>query len=261
MNNPKSHERVTDFLLSFEHAVEIHGYRVSDNSIEFFGEDGHALIPSFAAVGSGYERASGKFKSTSRVVADPRNLQADIPNWVARYDSIFGVDTNTVELDDQVLSVTCIFRADIEFVGLVWNATISAINALVFVGPKFKPELIGWLHALSVINVDPLLKVCLVVDSELGALPEINLRTRPIESGIYLPNNVELVYASADHDKNVPFNLLISTCDSHSTKLIEKIRNDRARLSALKASSDNQYVAGFEWPAKASNAAQPTLLS
>jgi hypothetical protein len=246
----KSRERLTDVLLSFDDGAVIYGYRTDGNAIEFFGANGERLTPSYAAVGSGYERASGKFKSTTRVDVDPNQISGNVPEWVSRYDRVYAVDTNTIELDGISLCITCCVRAEITFDGPKWSGNVELLDALVVWKPALKPELIGWLDVLDRINTHPSLRVGLVVDSELAMLPQFNLRNVPIVDGIYLPTNVQLVYASADQDKNLPFNYLIAKCDSDATFLINKIKQDRSRLAGLRASNGRYYESSYYWPPK-----------
>ncbi len=247
----KSRERLTDLLLSFDEGAVIHGYRVSGDTIELIGENGQVLKPSYAAIGSGYERDSGKFKSTTQVVADPERMSGNVPDWLNRYDRLFAVDTNTVDLDSQKLCVTCCVRTNIKFAETnTWNGSIEPLEALVIMNPHLKPELIGWLDVLGRINSDPTLRVGLVVDSELGSIPEFNLRKIPIVDDIFLPENVELIYASSGHDRNLPFNFLIAKCDADASLLLEKIRKDRSRLSALQLSNGTRYESSYYWQPK-----------
>jgi hypothetical protein len=245
--------------MSFDEGVVIYGYRLDGETIEFFGKDGEPLTPSYAAVGAGYARDSGKYKSTTRVAVDPRHISGNVPVWINRYDSIFAVDTNTVKLDGEELSVTCCVRADIDFIENKWNARIEPIDALVVSKPRVKPELIGWLDVISRINTDPSLKLGLVVDSELSLIPEFNLRRVPIADGIFLPQNIELVYASSDRDRNVPFNFLIAKCDEYASLLIDKIMQDSSRLAALQPSNGRRYEASYYWAPKRLNAVQPII--
>ena len=251
----KSRERLAEVLMSFDEGAVIYGYRQSGDTIEFIGKDGQVLIPSYAAVGSGYQRESGKFKSTSQVAVDPRTLADNFPYWLERYDRIFAVDTNTVDLSGRILSVTCSVRAEIEFVDNVWNGKVELLDALVALGPKLKPEIGGWLDVIERINLDPALKVGLVVDSELGDIPRYNLRTTPLAPGIYLPENVELIYASSERDKTLPFNFLIAKCDADAKLLIGKILADQTRLQALKSSDTSNFESHFYWAPKRNDAA------
>jgi hypothetical protein len=250
----KSRERLTNVLLSFDEGAVIHGYRSNGETIEFFGKNGETLTPTYAAVGSGYERDSGKFKTTTRVDVNPLHISASVPVWVNRYDLIFAVDTNTFSLDGEELSVTCCVRADFEFDENTWSAKVDALDALIAFRPQQKPELIGWLDVISRINNEPSLKIGLVVDSELGNIHEYNLRKVPIVDGVYLPQNVELVYASAECDKNVPFNYLIWKCDADAALLIDKIKKDKSRLAALQPSDGKRYASSYYWVPKRLNA-------
>jgi hypothetical protein len=246
----KTKERLTDIVVSFDEGAVIYGYRSSGEAIEFFGKNGEPLTPSYAAIGSGYERASGKFKSTTRVDVDPSHISESVPAWVNRYDRIFAVDTNTTDLDGINISITCCVRAEIDFVASKWNARVELLDAFVVWNPTLKPELIGWLDVIDRLNTDLSLRIGLVVDSELGMIPQLNLRSAPIAQGVYLPANVELIYASADNDRNLPFNFLIAKCDSDATLLINKIKQDRSRLAGLWASDGKPYESSYYWPPK-----------
>ncbi len=247
----KSKERLTDILVSFDEGAMIYGYRTDGETITLLGKDGENLTPSYAAVGTGYERDSGKFKSTMRVTSDPLHITGNVSAWISRYDRIFAVDTNSIDLDGDHLSVTCCIRAEIELIENRWSARIDAIDALVAFQPKFKPELVGWLDVISRINIDPKLKIGLVVDSELGLIPEMNLRRVPIADGTYLPSNIELVYASSDQDRNLPFNALIAKCDADASLLLKLIAQDRCRLeNLLRPSEGTHYASSYHWPPK-----------
>ncbi len=243
----KSKERLTDILLSFDAGAVIYGYRSDGASLELFGKDGETLTPSYAAVGIGYERDSGKYKSTTRVTVDPTYISENIQGWIARYDKVFAVDTNTIDFGNQKLSVTCCVRAEFEFIANNCNVRIDVIDALVVFNPKAKPELIGWLDVISRINDDPKSKIGLIVDSELGSIPEINRRCTPILDNIYLPPNIELIYASSDLDKNLPFNRLIAKCDSDASLLLKKIEEDPERLKNLHPSCEERYESSYYW--------------
>ena len=250
MDKSKSKERLTEILLSFDEGAEIHGYREVGGTIEFVGENGEPLTPSYAAIGSGYEKNSGSFKSTARVDIDPKSISANVPDWVGQFEKIYAVDTNTIELDGQKICVTCSVRAEIAFEGNRWNGQVYLLDALIFCNPKFKPELIGWMDVIGRLNSDGSSRVGIVVDSERDRIPSINLRREPIAEGFPLPGNITLIYASSERDKNLPFNFIIAKCDSDAKFLINKIKNDRTRLDHLKASDAGLYESGYYWAPK-----------
>lgn len=246
----KKRERLTDIVFSFDERAEIHGYRVVGETIEFFGQNGELLTPAYAAIGSGYERDSGKFKSTVRVDVDPFNITASVPSWISQYDELYAVDTNTIELDGQTLCVTCCVVAEIKFDQNKWNGKIQLLDALVFCNPKLKPELVGWIDLIDRINRNGTARIGVVVDSELDRIPAINRRKRQIADGFLLPENVTLIYASSERDRNLPFNFMIAQCDSDATLLIDKIKGDRTRLKSLVTSNAELYESSYYWRPK-----------
>ena len=186
----KTKERLTDILFSFDERAEIHGYREVGGTIEFFGKNGEPLIPSYAAVGAGYEKNSGNYKSTTRVTVDPSNISANVQTWISQYDQIYAVDTNKIELDGRTICVTCCVSAEITFEENKWYAQIQLLDAFIFCNPKQKPELIGWIDVISRVNSDRSARLGIVVDSELDRIPSINLRREPITDGFPLADNI-----------------------------------------------------------------------
>lgn len=73
-------------------------------------------------------------------------------------------------------------------------------------------------------------KIAIVVDSELGNLPLYNTRKIPLLGDKFLPDNVELIYASAERDANSPLNKVIRTCESDAKSLIETLSNKSGLL-------------------------------
>lgn len=257
MRPKKSKERLTNILMSFDEGAEIHGYRETRGTIEFFGKDGTALTPSYAAVGPGYERDSGKFKLTSQIRVDPTNITAGVNELMQQYDTVYAVDTNAVVIDEKRVCVSCAVKADIKFEANKWNVHIQLQDALVFCNPTMtiNPELIGWIDLITRVNADKSARLGVVVDSELSRLPAINLRKEQIIDGYTLPENITLIYASSERDTNSPFNFIINKCDFYATLLIEKMKKDSTRLNKLAVSAGYLYEASFYWAPKRSDQA------
>ncbi len=249
----KSKERLTEVEISFDERTEIHGYRVTGDTIEFIGKDGVPLVPAYAAVGSGYERGSGKFKSTSRMPVDPNRISADFPVTAKQYDELYAVDTNSTEIDGHKICVCCSARLEFKFTGLRWDGNGTLQDAFVFCNPRHKPELIGWIDFLERMQFDTAKSVGVAVDSELGLLGDYNLRREEIIKGYRLQENVTLIYASSDLDQNIPFNYAIAQCDANSKLLIRKMQSDRSHLKKLIQSASSAYERHFYWKVQTGN--------
>jgi hypothetical protein len=94
------------------------------------------------------------------------------------------------------------------------------------VSPNVNPECIGW-HLL----IDCIVKnqayhlrhrIGIVVDSELGNLKSINSREQPYYLSYYIPENIQLLYAS-DKGKDLT-NMMLSACHKIANKVMKFYR-------------------------------------
>jgi hypothetical protein len=68
----------------------------------------------------------------------------------------------------------------------------------------------------------------LVVDSDLGLHREINGRRVGYYESYMLPQNVTMVYASADTDRDTLQGVLIRACDRGSRRVLEEFQKRKA---------------------------------
>jgi len=71
-----------------------------------------------------------------------------------------------------------------------------------------------------------------------------NTRVKAIHEDYFLPDNVELIYASSERDSSSPLNKAISICDSDANHLAKKIINlfSPDILSKSILSSENECI-------------------
>lgn len=65
----------------------------------------------------------------------------------------------------------------------------------------------------------------IIVDSDFGSLSAINNRTIPILDDFYLPENIQLIYASSDKKNDTFLNEAISFCDKIAKQVLDSLVN------------------------------------
>lgn len=194
-----------------------------------------------------YERDSGKPKIVSRTNGDEGLVHLDpMRNIVSNYDVIACADTNRVIFKDKEVCVCASVRSTTEIYDLVESSQFESMEFSAFfdVKDEINPETIGW-HLLitEIFPKYPDLagkRICLVVDSDLGLLDEINRRQRPYYDDFLLPENVDLAYASSDSSGNA-LNSLIKMCDRISNGICKDIEKGNITLNGFPNIQGNSY--------------------
>jgi hypothetical protein len=184
-----------------------------------------------------YERDSGKPKIVSRTTGSDGFLHLDpLRNIVSQYDVIACADTNRISFEGQEVCVCASIRSTTEIYDLVQSSHFESTEFSVFfdVDKNINPETIGW-HLLitEIFPKYPDLKdkkICLLVDSDLGLLDQINRRISPYYDSFFLPENIDLAYASSDSAGNA-LNLLIKMCDRISSDICKSIKKINITLN------------------------------
>ena len=65
----------------------------------------------------------------------------------------------------------------------------------------------------------------MIVDSDLNRLTAFNTRSEPIFDDFFLPDGVQLIYASADVGKEHVVNKVLSQADRGASAMLKKIRD------------------------------------
>lgn len=181
-----------------------------------------------------YERYSGKEKVVlSTPCSDEIGRFQTIEILRKNFDFLFAVDTNTGIIGDERTSISVSYfvpkklssySKSIPFLGFCAfeiNGVVDGIN----------PETVGW-HILferlrNSVVFQHNTRIGVIVDSELDKILEMNRRNTPYYEGYYLPDGIQLVYASSDTGKELLPNQMISYCD----KVAEKCLNCFAQKS------------------------------
>lgn len=186
-----------------------------------------------------YERENNKPKILSQGIVDATDVYLNPNLPMLQYDYVLIVDTNTKKVDGQRRSIGCAILCSVQH--FESRASMS-INGVFFVECRDientgSEENYVWAHVATAISVDDRFagkRVVLVVDSDYQRLREMSERKLPIYDDYFLPENVNLIYATADAGKEWWINRLICAADRLATdfdklkKLLE-LRDDASR--------------------------------
>ncbi len=199
---------------------------------KFYFDDNKFDIES-ANLSLGYERPT-KRKSLNKIpLAENKfTLSADLA--LLDFDLLLAIDTNTVKINQNTLSVSCLVAGKIEKVAdrpFNKQLNVTTLNLIGYEPPTViamwnvaeKPENLGWMTLIEAVlrsafyNKD--LKIGLIVDSDYGNLESFNKRELPIYNNFFLPQNMKMIYASSDSGSEYAVNKLIRIADSTANKL------------------------------------------
>ena len=149
------------------------------------------------------------------------------------FDRIFAVDTGHRRIQGEEVSVTGVVEGQWNYIGsprgLDKRIRLKPVCCFGFQGvEEIVREKVGWVVALAELQKSGPFKktekVALIVDSDLSHHSDYNSRRSPLVPGIYLPDNVTLVYASADKRDDVT-NYLIRWADSMNQQALKQLNN------------------------------------
>jgi hypothetical protein len=142
-------------------------------------------------------------------------------------DKVFAIDTNSKLIHGQkfFIGVISTLQAEIKDNGF---ADIQAVAVDYFCSQQEcdKPENRNWKLFIEKYISDPSntsFKTAIVVDSDLGLIDRFNSREVPIYADFFLPENVYLIYASADLKNDSIVNQLIAFCDEQATQCLSEL--------------------------------------
>lgn len=192
-----------------------------------------------------YDRGKNK-KVINRIELDPNSISLDPNESLKKFNFIYAIDTNTKTKEEDIISVTnivmCIVNSEVEN---ILDIKYKPIHNLEFWNIKDHPENLAWMKVIQYITkaegYNPNSKIGLVVDSDLGNLPAYNSRSLPIYSDFYLPENFELIYASAEKRDDF-VNHLIGICENLSKSVLTKILRNEVPSTHLEEVSNEPYT-------------------
>lgn len=175
-----------------------------------------------------YTRRSGKDKVVSCI---PNKAAFHIPTSLASsFDVIWVIDTNTKQINDDMVSISCVFECyakkieKTQEINIVYrqNGIIAFKNC-----PKKEAERFAWAKLVARVTSSPNykenLKIGLITDHDLNNHSKYNARELPIYKDVYLPSNFTLIYAASDTGKENVLTMLIIECDKVASTILRQL--------------------------------------
>lgn len=212
---PQRKERLTDVKIAFENEVNVEISPPSaDGKMSFTHADtGQPAFPASITTAKAYERPKGN-KILFQAGQNPADIYVEPNEYLAKFESVFAVDTNTNPASGLSISVSLLLSRMEKNTNDEWVIESRYPPAFLFNSPVQEPERFAWHNLILRLmpSTDVKKPVAIIVDSSLGSLDKINLRTEPVNEDFLLPEGFTLVYASDDGEFIA--NKLIRQCDA-----------------------------------------------
>lgn len=242
--------RTTSITMDMGKPVAIDAVRVTPNGEVALFHKGQQINPVQAHLETSYERGK-KAKVLHKSEIPVEKLKTDIHASFCNYDLFYVIDTNTRIVNNHKISIACVLLCKFQPSGDMTLAFFAPIHAFEFWNIVDKPENIAWREAIMAIMANPDYKkefrTGILVDSDLGDIPAFNSRHKPIIDDFYLPDNFELIYASADVGKEYFVNKLISECDKEANKIFKIIETAPHDHPSLVTVEDKPFTHQRVW--------------
>ena len=191
-------------------------------SLQFLNSKGEISDKHLVSIGEGYAR-EGKTTKILRQLLNPQGGEVKVGSTTSYFDRYVGIDTSYKQSGVKLICATgglLVNQALDHEKGLVAGEEINVLavpRLCFFFKQGMNPERSGWMKVIDGLTqwdeYNPNFKYGVVVDSDLGILPKINAREEPVFEDFYLPDNMSLIYASADGGRESFYNVLIKAAD------------------------------------------------
>jgi hypothetical protein len=184
--------------------------------------NGPISVPVTVLLEQAYERPKGK-KVITQVPSFSKAAPSELDLTLGQYDYLFAIDTNTRDVDGQIVSVTGVAGAKLEKREEGLTFRYRFLKCIEFWGVREHQERVGWLEVIDDLNMNPKpdpVHTGLIVDSYLGSLTAINRREEPVFGNTYLPKNMSLIYASSDVGNDSLANKMLALADKVAKELL-----------------------------------------
>lgn len=178
-----------------------------------------------------YTTKNGKDKVLSCI---PNIATINIPAYlVSEFDVIYSIDTNTKQISNDMVSVSCIKKWYVKKTQATQIEISQEERGGIFFKncPDSESERFAWYKLITMFFTSPTysdkLRVAVLTDHDLSNHPKYNNREIPIFKNFYLPCNFALIYASGDKKENI-LNMLIMECDKDARNILELLEKKGA---------------------------------
>ena len=249
MKQPRHHT----LKFQFDPSIKPTGFRIgADRSLQFEDENGQ-ISPKSATWHFAYDRKNKpQPKELGRLPLNPTEIHFE--TWMAlkQFDSLLAVDTNTKLIRGEKVSVGCVVQAELDYDNLPHiRGSFRPTACLEIRNARFSPERILWEFVLvgveRSVSYESINSLGLFVDSELGALSELNDRKESIRGTFFVPSRCQLLYASADRGTEWIGYHMIRTCDRVASCALKAIEVDATLDASLNTSTGNVYERYRPW--------------
>ena len=217
---------------NIELGEDVHQFKwiAEEGRLELLNAQGELSDKHVVSIGDSYLR-EGKGSKMLRLFKSTECGAMDLQDRPIIYDRFLAIDTSYRPFGNNDLCVTASLLTDQSIDqrnDLMKGYTIRMIypGHLVFLAKRgCKPERYGWMRMIDALlrfdryNTD--WSYGIVVDSDLKEIPRINAGKIPIFGNCYIPDNADLIYASADSGMEGLVNKLIRLTDRVASNALE----------------------------------------
>ncbi|OJW83175.1 MAG: hypothetical protein BGO69_18850 [Bacteroidetes bacterium 46-16] len=169
-------------------------------------------------------QGENKIRTLARVPNSTGNYFNDIFRHIIQYNYLVGVDSNSRKYKSEILTAAGAMYFVMTPLGGYEPIPISDFNTFDIWEEKYENK--NWARVIKFIcshpKYNPKHRVGIVVDSDLGLLPDYNQRTKPFFENIFLPENFQFIYAS-DKANDTVLNTIIRSCHKLSNEILKNL--------------------------------------
>jgi hypothetical protein len=225
---------------------------------------GKTLTPKFASRGRHRDRSGGREKTLFSFPAGAVPTFAREEDVLASFAYVFTVDTNTIRMRGENVSVATIAVSTV-----VPNSMQPGAASLITVHPggfEFhglgsEQERLAWVLLQDAITGSPdfdlKARYLLITDHAKSQHPAINSREEPLFGEAMLAPNIELGFATSDSGNSI-CQRLVRSCDTFSTEFLRDLRSGKIGDETLKSVTNGPITKlrgienlGGRWPSVA----------
>lgn len=249
-------KRETNIFFDMGKPVTFNKLSISKTGNIVLMKDDQEILPEKVFIETSYSRDNPKKqkKVLNKLPLDPQKIVASADKAFNKYYSIFAIDTNTEFINQNKISVCSIVLCKINPGDEYSIARFGLVKTIEYWNIQEKPELIALIDVIDMIISNPTFnrnwKIGIVIDTELDKLLKINNREIPIYYDCFLPEEIELIYASAEVGKEYLPNIMINQCDKEAKKILNEIKTSSTNTLNLVSYSDAPFTHRRIWKKK-----------